>query len=342
MRKIFSLTLIVMVFSTLLSPLSSINAQAYSGIPTFSIVSVVKDSSVTIKAYNFPAGDTFTVTMGPFGTMGIGGIVVGTTNSGSGGTFTVSYSIPAALAGSYQIAIRLQSSSTGYYAYNWFYNNTTGGVVPPPPPSGYTGYPWITISSVIRDGSVTIQAYNFPKNDSFTVTMGPYGSYGIGGIVVGTTTTGSNQSFTATYPIPAALAGSYQIAIRLQSSTSGYFAYNWFYNNTTGGVVPPPPPPDYTGYPWITISSVVRDNSVTIKAYNFPKNDSYTVTMGSYGSYGIGGIVVGTTNTGSDQSFTATYPIPAALAGSYQIAIRLQSSISGYYAYNWFYNNSTP
>jgi hypothetical protein len=30
-----------------------------------------------------------------------------------------------------------------------------------------------------------------------------------------------------------------KIAIRLQSPTSGYFAYNWFFNNTTGVVVTP-------------------------------------------------------------------------------------------------------
>jgi hypothetical protein len=31
------------------------------------------------------------------------------------------------------------------------------------------------------------------------------------------------------------------------------------------------------------------------------------------------------------------------LSGSFQISIRLQSiSGSGFYAYNWFYNNTTP
>jgi hypothetical protein len=35
------------------------------------------------------------------------------------------FHIPKSLQGSYRIAIRLQSPSTGHYSYNWFYNNTT-------------------------------------------------------------------------------------------------------------------------------------------------------------------------------------------------------------------------
>jgi hypothetical protein len=58
------------------------------------------------------------------GTRGIGGIEVTTINSGSGGTFTGTYKIPADLAGQGRIAIRLEATSGGYYAFNWFYNNT--------------------------------------------------------------------------------------------------------------------------------------------------------------------------------------------------------------------------
>ena len=208
-------------------------------------------------------------------------------------------------------------------------------------------YPYFFILSVVEDQSVTIQAYNFPANDSFRVTMGYYGSYGIGGVVIGSTDSGAGGSFTATYAIPGTLAGLDKIAIRLQSPTSGYYAYNWFYNNTTGAATTPTPPttpvaPGYSGYPYFFIDSVVRDNTVTIHAYNFPANDNFTTLMGLYGTYGIGGIVSGSTATGSGGSFTASYTIPDSLAGSYRIAIRLYSPTSGYYAYNWFFNNTTP
>jgi len=83
----------------------------------------VKDTSVTIQTANFPPSQDFVVTMGPIGSLGVGGIVVASTNSGAGGAFTATYNIPAQLAGTAQIAIRLQSAS-GYYAFNWFWNFT--------------------------------------------------------------------------------------------------------------------------------------------------------------------------------------------------------------------------
>jgi hypothetical protein len=352
MNKTFRIVLIIMLLIALISPLTVMAVKAYSGVPSFSIVSVAKNASVTIQTYNFPASDSFTVTMGPYGSQGIGGVVVGTTTSGSGGSFTATYSIPSSLSGSYRIAIRMQSPTTGYFAYNWFYNDTTGTSSTPAstPVPGYSGYPYFSIASVVRDASVTINASNFPKNETFKVLMGPYGTLGVGGTQVATQSTSGGGAFTATYNIPSSLAGSYQIAIRLESTTSGYYAYNWFYNNTAGTSGTPAPTatpgptaiPGYSGYPYFKISAVTRDTSVTIQASNFPPNDSFTVMMGPYGSAGVGGYVVGTQNTAGGGSFSASYSVPAALAGSYQIAIRLQSSTTGYYAYNWFYNNTTP
>lgn len=92
--------------------------------PTFSIVSVVANQSVTIQTHNFPANEQFEVRMGFFGTQGVNGTWVTNTATNSGGSFTTTYTIPANLRGLSTIAIRLQSAS-GYYSYNWFYNNTT-------------------------------------------------------------------------------------------------------------------------------------------------------------------------------------------------------------------------
>lgn len=205
--------------------------SGYTGIPTFSILSVVKDDKVTIRTNNYPANQTFTVKMGKYGTKGIGGVVVGTTESGKGGIFDVTYTIPASLKGLDRIAIRLDSPD-GYYSYNWFWNNTTGEATPPPH-DGYTGIPTFTISGVVKDNKVTILTKNFPPNQTFTVRMGKYGTLAIGGIIVGETKSGmSGGAFMAEYIIPLSLQGLSRIAIRMDSP-DGYYSYNWFWNNTT-------------------------------------------------------------------------------------------------------------
>lgn len=331
---------------------------SYTSYPSFTIVGVVEDDNVTIQAYNLPPNDNFVVTMGPMGTQGIGGIVVDTVASGSGGSKQYTFDIPSSLYGSYKISIRMQSPTSGYYAYNWFYNNTTGVVQPTPTPGpsptpgptqppGYTGFPVFKILSVVADSSVTIETNNLPPNDSFVVTMGPMGTKGIGGIVVDTVDSGTGGTKQYTFSIPSSLYGSYKISIRMQSPTSAYYAYNWFYNNTTGAVQPtatpgpsPTQPPGYTGYPAFNILSVVRDSSVTIKTINLPPSDSFVVTMGPMGTQGIGGIVVDTVDSGTGGTKQYTFSIPSALYGSYKISIRMQSPTSGYYAYNWFYNNT--
>lgn len=213
------------------------SASASGKIPTFSIVSVERDETVTIKTRNFPANDTFKVLMGPMGTRGINGIQVDTIKSGEGGSFNKTFSIPTKLQGSFQIAIRLQSTTgSGYFAYNWFYNNTTGtgnGTKPTATPNGYTGFPTFSISSVVRDSTVTVKTNNLPPNDSFNVLMDVRGNRAINGIKVDNIDSGTGGTKTFTFDIPASLKGTPQIAIRLQSSTgSGYFAFNWFYNNT--------------------------------------------------------------------------------------------------------------
>lgn len=205
-----------------------------STIPTFSIVSVVADQSVTVETYNFPANQNFVVTMGPMGTRGVNGTVVGTTNSGAGGTFRATYQIPQALKGSYQIAIRMQTTHTNpYVAYNWFYNNTAPGTGGQPVPPPQATAPTFRVCSVVQNQTVTIKTSHFPPNQAFTITMGPFGTQGIGGYVVGTMNSGVGGELTATFNIPAQLSGSQRIAIRAQTAQAHpFFAYNWFWNTT--------------------------------------------------------------------------------------------------------------
>ncbi len=312
----------------------SVVGSAAATVPTITINSVEKDASVTISGKYFPKNQTFTVRMGPYGTYAKGGIVVGKVETGSKTTFKQSFDIPADLAGRYRIAIRLDSPQ-GYYSYNWFYNDVDGTKTP-----GYTGIPIFNISEVEKDVSVTVITYNLPPGVTFTVRMGEYGTRGVGGIKVGTLESGEGGTLTPTFNIPAELAGKNRIAIRMDSATGYYYAFNWFWNNSTSVPVPPEEPV-YTGIPTFFIAAVVKNESVTITAKNFPPDQTFKVRMGEYGTLGIGGIEVATYESGEGGAFSATYEIPDELAGRNRIAIRLETANGYFYAFNWFYNNTT-
>ena len=237
-RRIFFILLVALIMTGIVLGLVGTTITART-VPTFSIVSVVINDTVTIRTYNYPASHDFTVRMHYIGTKGIGGTVVGTTNSGSGGSFDVTYSIPDYLKGQAQIAIRMDSTSGSFFAYNWFYNDTTGPTVTPGGPTitpggpthtpGFSGIPTFSIKSEIVDTSVTIHTSNFPASQTFTVRMHYKGTKGIGGTVVATTDSGSGGSQDFTYTIPDYLKSQAQIAIRMDSS-EGFYAYNWFNN----------------------------------------------------------------------------------------------------------------
>ena len=338
-QKIVGLIVIVALFGSIFAGVSQVQASTY---PTFSISEVKTDESVTILTNNMPANKNFNVLMGEIGTKGIDGIVVATLNSDKGGSFLATFPIPEQLKGRAQIAIRLEGTDNPYYAYNWFWNDAKNGTWPedyPPaqPPTCACNIPTFSIKSVVKGEDVTITTYNFPKNMEFTVLMGKMWTRGINGIEVATLNSGEGGSFEATFDIPAELANEERIAIRLEG-TGGYYAYNWFWNNTAS--TPPAEPVDgYSGYPYFFITAVEKDTTVSIKAYNLPKDTDFTVLMGKMWTMGINGIEVTTLNSGEGGTLEATFDIPAELAGEQRIAIRLQGEV--YYAYNWFWNNTT-
>lgn len=329
-------------------------------IPTISIVSVKQDESVTIRTYNFPAGYDFVVTMGYMGTAGIGGTVVTRTPSGNGGSFDVTYPIPQGLHGQYQIAIRLQTEHLyPYYAFNWFYNNNapaissmagTGGLVGTP---GYTGIPTFKITAVEQDKSVTIETNNFPANQTFTLTMGAYGTMGIGGTAVDTFDSGAGGTFSKTFTIPTAYHGYERIAIRAQTAHANpYYAYNWFFNASAGQRGKPettssntptviPTIPVFQGVPTFKVCGVMSNGTVTIVTSELPANQTFVVKMGAMYTQGIEGMTVGNFNSGDGTVQRLTYPIPSELHGAYRISMRFETTDPNlYYAYNWFYNNT--
>lgn len=206
----------------------------------------------------------------------------------------------------------------------------------------YSGYPTFLISKVEKDSTVTIKTLNLPPRDEFRVRMGLMGTRGVNGIKVTTFETGKGGVQTLTFNIPQNLHGRKMIAIRIESTTgSGYFAYNWFYNKPAG-TTGKGGKAGYSGYPTMTILSVVRNQSVTFRANNLPSNDEFKVLMNNMGTRGVKGVNVGSFTTGDGGKQTYTFSIPEKFQGRKQIAIRIQSTTgSGYFAYNWFYNNTT-
>jgi hypothetical protein len=349
---------------------SSGKSSSSSGLQLY-VVSVEPDDFVSVRTGNFPPTTFFNVYMGRHGTNGAGGILVARTNSGDGSSFGVNYTIPESLYGQSVIDLLMVGDNNAGSVSIAFSNTSGGGAVGSSSSGSSSGtssgtgtsgsavsyVPTFTIMSVVPGESVTIRTYNFPPAQAFTVRMGPYGTYGMNGEIVGTTDSGAGGSFDATYSIPAGLKTADAIAIRMDSA-AGFYAYNWFTNMGTTASVPPAVPAatpvpgttavppvqapavNYTGFPYFFIDSVVANSSVTITGYNFIPGQQYVVTMGPYGGFGIGGTVVATTDPMAEGAFTATYQIPASMAGSYQIAIRMESPYN--FAYNWFYNNTAP
>ena len=336
MKKI-SLTIIIVLLLALMSVNDVVNAGT---IPTISIVGVTEDTIVTIETHNYPANRDFDVRMGKFSSRGIGGILVGSFNSGTGGTNKFTFDIPPALASLDKIAIRLDSRTGGYYSFNWFYNTTAGSHVGSVPIEGGKATPVIMVVTVRRDTNVTLEGSSFPTDENFEVLMGKYNTQGIDGVMVGTLTPEDDGTILETFDIPASLKSESRIAIRVESTSSDKAAHTWFINETgeAGGVIIPTP---YTGIPTISIVSVEEDENVTVRTHNFPANRDFKVLMGKMGTRGIGGIHIATINSGSGGTFTETFDIPEALAGDYRIAIRLESTTGGFFAYNWFFNNTT-
>lgn len=315
--RLIALSLGLLVFLVLLGGAA---AQDDIIIPTFTIENVVVDSSVTILAQNFPPGQEFVVTMGPGGTLGIGGTPVAITNSGPLGAFAATYAIPPDLVGQRQIAIRLESPQ-GYFSYNWFWNN----LAQPAP----AAIPTISIESVIVNETVTIRTHNFPSDRTFLVLMGHMGTHAIDGTPVGTFYSGLGGTMTATFAIPVNLKGLERIAIRTEATP--FYSYNWFDNQTE-----PLPTPTFA------VCGVVRDAFVVIRTNgNFPANRDFAVMVNGMGTLGMNGTVVGGFNSGPAGSFVvASFPLPSSVRGLDQIAIRAEEVGGPFFSYNYFDNQT--
>lgn len=236
-------------------PFGVMNVSAYSGVPTISIMEVTKGPTVTIQMDNFPENMDFVVRMAPYGNYGYNGTILETINSGESGKNSKTFLVPDALKNEPLIAIRLENTTYGYFAFNYFTNPDAGSFTgtsatataaestpvaagtptATPSASAVAAYPSFQIIGVTAGTNVTIQTADMPADQEFDVTMGYMGTNGINGTKVGTLSTKTGGTLTETYDIPEALMYQYMIAIRLQNPTTGIYAYNWFYNTGNYG-----------------------------------------------------------------------------------------------------------
>jgi hypothetical protein len=202
-------------------------------VPTIEISEVVADKSITIKTANFPAGYTFNVLWGAVGNQGKDGIKSGMLASGKGGELTATLEIPAQVEGMSRIAVRLESTNGGYFSYNWFTNVSRGSGSNPTATPAPSKVGTFSVQSVVKDSSVTIKTANFPAGKTYNVLMGAMGTRAVNGVSAGTVESGKGGELTYTIKIPTQVQGMSRIAIRLESTTGGFFSYNWFYNSTS-------------------------------------------------------------------------------------------------------------
>jgi hypothetical protein len=247
-----------------------------------------------------------------------------------------------------------------YYGVNWTYLAQINNISNPrwiypgqtlcisttavPPNPGY--YPWnYSVIGVKYGVSVTVRTINFPDNVKFDVSIGRLNGGAYEWKKVADLDSDRGGTFKLVFNIPAEFASTSSLVIRITQAKKGFYVDRWFYNIPYGSGYGGPGP-GYCGYgcfapiPTIWIKSVVKDTSVTIVTSNFPAGVQFDVLMGAYGTEAIGGYTVASFNSGAGGAMELTFNIPAQLHGAYRIAIRTQNLATGYYSYNWFYNNT--
>lgn len=197
--------------------------------PHTDIISVSPDESVTVKTYTFPPNRTYKVLINHFGTLGKGGVEVGTYDSGDGGSQEVTYNIPSEFDGEQNLAIRFDDGY--YYAYDWFVNKEGGTTYSGSYGTGgpYTydynydynyststsgGHPGMVIDNVISGVEAKVAFYDIPDDTVYKVYMKDAKTSG-NNTQVGKLDAGEADTVTMSFPIPESLKYAGDISIYL-------------------------------------------------------------------------------------------------------------------------------
>ena len=238
MKNKIGILLAIAMLAVLVIPASASQSKL---VPITSIISVVQDQSITIRTDYFPANDTFNVLMGLSGTQGIGGILVSKLTTGAGGSILAKFHIPPELQGQQIISIRLESPTSGYYSYNWFYNNTavvvpynsstsSSTMVTPTWRGIQEGFPRFDITSVSKGASVSVRLINMPAHINYAVFMKDGRSAYTTWYEVAGFNSADGGIFNAIFTIPPALQFRPLIAVKIYNMSTKIFIVNLAYN----------------------------------------------------------------------------------------------------------------
>ena len=98
---------------------------------------------------------------------------------------------------------------------------------------------------------------------------------------------------------------------------------------------------EYRGNPAISVEDVMRDEKVTMRVFNYPYGQKFSVYMAPIAGKSHIVYRAGTFHTSKGRSMAVTAEIPEALHGCKKITIWTKGEDGGYVNYDWFYNNST-
>lgn len=189
----------------------------------------------------------------------------------------------------------------------------------------------IRILQVVRDTSVAIDASATRSRMQVDVLIGRFGAGATRSTKVATVWTGPGAPLRGTFSIPSGLRGLDKLEIWVKMVGGTTAASQWFYNmsSTSGG---------YREIPSVVVNSVIRNQSVTITAYNVAPNVVFEVLMASPNQKDKLILAAGTLSSATGGTVSASFNIPAGLLNKTPLVLLLRNTSLGYYAYALFQN----
>ena len=201
-----------------------------------------------------------------------------------------------------------------------------------------TTQPTISVIAVNPNENVQLMIYNLPANTDFTVTESAAGHLGMGPVIAHfNSLDGGTRSYW--FEILTDVR-TYEIAeIRIDSGT-GIYAYTTFDPSTSLSNTSSSSSATTTTTTSLTTPStdMVSPTLGTIQALHaqkggyvvaelkgLPLDTQFTVTVGTAGSQGLDGFVVGSLSTGNLSDHVGTFEIPVDLSGERSLDLRIEA-----------------